>query len=115
MSSRRTPPRFRAGILTHEDAANLNRAMEDLYRLVGGFTAAPPLVCAEDASGVRYGVGTLTAGSSAGCGSSGVTSSFSQTVVTGIAFNTSTCVLSVSSCTLGIDVSSGCVTSIGCS
>ena len=57
-------PLFRSGILTPQDATALNRMAQDLYRLVGGFSADPPLVCREDATGVRYGLQGFLGGTS---------------------------------------------------
>lgn len=40
--------------MSAQDTASLNQAMRDLYSLVGGFGATPPLEVRQDASGVTY-------------------------------------------------------------
>jgi hypothetical protein len=62
MGFRRPSPRFQPGQLTSQDANNLNEAMDALYRIVGGFTAIPPLLVSEGSGGVCYSLqGAVTA------------------------------------------------------
>ena len=52
---------FRSGELTPQDAAALNQLVDAINRL--RFTAAPPLICQDDAAGVRIGLqGSVTGG-----------------------------------------------------
>ena len=57
MPRRVPPPRFHPNRpMTIAETTALNRAMEDLYRLVGGFVAGNGLAVQDDSAGVRYGV-----------------------------------------------------------
>lgn len=66
MGYRRVPPRFQSGQLTPQDAEALNQIAADLYRIVGGFSAAPPLIVQEDSNGVRIGLQGAIGGGSGG-------------------------------------------------
>jgi hypothetical protein len=60
---RRTPPRFKPGPLSYQDAENLNRLCQDLYgSLLDRFSAAPPLQVRQGLDGVAYSLGPIGAG-----------------------------------------------------
>lgn len=53
MLFRRIPPEVKAGPLSRQDAAAINHAFAELYRLIGSLDVAPPLNATMDSQGMH--------------------------------------------------------------